>query len=259
MDIAGLGVGQFAQDALSDDVHDEHLRLAVAAVLQHHAVALRPLGCVHQVPTLLERDGRGHLDRGVLAAVHGAHGHRRVPLPRRGNVHQVHVIALAEVLEVVLVLEIANGGGPALGRHVGLGGRSALRHDVANGGDRHAVDPQQFAQEACAPSAHADHRHADLVQRRVLQAERALLPARTGWRAIFGSAGHVGSQHRRAAGTNRLHHFPPRDYIVLRYDHGRKLLSKIFLPTDERGSDRSAAEEDGNQTRIGLSVRDRDD
>ena len=60
--VGALGVQQLAEEARLHHAVDQHLLVAVVAVLDHHAVAARPLGDLDELPALLEGHRRRHLD-----------------------------------------------------------------------------------------------------------------------------------------------------------------------------------------------------
>jgi hypothetical protein len=99
--IAGFAVRHFAEHALTDHVQNQHLDLAVAAVLQHDAVLPGPFGRIDQVPALIERNRCGHLDSRVMSGIHRRHGHRHMPLPGCDHVDDIDVVPLTEILEIV--------------------------------------------------------------------------------------------------------------------------------------------------------------
>ena len=148
MDVGALGVGELAEHPRPDEVEDEALVPAVAAVLEDHAVPPRALGDVHEPPALLERDRGRDLDRGVDAVLHGRDRHRHVPAPRRRHVHEVEVSPLAEVLVVVVALRVALGLLlPGLDDRR-LRPRHLLGHDVADRLHLDPVDPEEVVEEA---------------------------------------------------------------------------------------------------------------
>ena len=114
VEVGRLAVQQLAEQPQAAEVQAEQFLAAVAAVLHHHAVLPRPLGRLHQLPAFVERDAGGHLREGVLAGIHRIHAHPRVPLPRRGDDHDVDVVALEHPL--VIFVAVAVGGRRLCGR-----------------------------------------------------------------------------------------------------------------------------------------------
>ena len=165
--IGALGVGQCAEDAFLDHLHDPELLAVVAAVLQHDAVALGLLGDLYEVNGFLVGRGDGDLAGGVQALPHGVASHGRVPFPWRADEGQVSVVGVAGGLPRVVVagedlrcgiLELADAG---------LGLLDFLGVDVADGGDlgvAFADEPFEHVDEARSAVAEADEGHAHLGQ-----------------------------------------------------------------------------------------------
>ena len=93
---------EVAELAEAAEVEREHLDLAVAAVLKLHAVALEPLGGLDELPAFVDGERRRNLDCDVFARVHRVEGDRNVELPRRGVVHEVDVLVVAELLPLLV-------------------------------------------------------------------------------------------------------------------------------------------------------------
>ena len=81
VEVAGLGVKNFAQDPHADEIQGHELDPVIAAVLHHLAVLLGFFGRFDERPAVLEGHGRRDLGRGVLAVLHGRQADRDVPFP----------------------------------------------------------------------------------------------------------------------------------------------------------------------------------
>ena len=135
VDVGALGVLEVAEEALAGEVQHEELFVAVAAILDDGTVALGLFSHVHELPALVDGDGGGDFDEGVLALFHDLEGHRHVPLPRGGDEDDVDVVAFEHLFPRVLVAEIHRGflAGDLL--DVGSGALGPGFNDVADGDD----------------------------------------------------------------------------------------------------------------------------
>jgi hypothetical protein len=173
VDVGRLRVRQLAEEPGPHHVQDHELVLAVAAVLEHHAMPARALGGVHQAPAVLEGRGRRDLHEHVLPRLHGRHRHGNVPAPRRRDVDDVEVVAADEVLEVRLARGVA-GGLLLSGLHdLGLGGGHAVLHEVADGVHLDPGYAEQIVEEARPTSAVSDEPDADDLARLEADADHA--------------------------------------------------------------------------------------
>ena len=175
VDVGTLDVEDLAEKPVLRHVERRQLEEIVDTVLEHHAVALRLLGGVHQLPALVERLRGGNLDGDVLAVLHGIDRHRNMLEPRRGDVDQVDVLTLAELL-------------PALLAAVGLGTRQAalledllrsldpLGIEVAQRLDLHAVEVRETADGTRTAHTQPDETDADGLHGLGPQAKDRLLP-----------------------------------------------------------------------------------
>jgi len=91
VNVRAFGVLDLAEKPLPDQVERQHLRLAVAAVLELHAMATGALARLHERPALLERQRCGHFDRHVLAMLHRVERDRRMQLPGTGDVDEIDI------------------------------------------------------------------------------------------------------------------------------------------------------------------------
>ena len=176
VDVRALAVHELAEDAVAHEVEREHLDVAVAAVLELHAVALRALGGLDERVALLKRHRGGHLDRDVLAMLHRVEGDLGVERPGRGDVYEVEVAfahrpvgggLVRPAVARRLVHEVLAGLGLAVLGEPRLLVRDAVPVEVAEGGHLDAGDVGQAVHGAGAAHPEADHADADLADRLV--------------------------------------------------------------------------------------------
>ena len=98
VDIRALRVREAAEYARMAEVPREQLVLPVAAVLQHHAVAARPLARLHDVPAVVERVCGRNLHQHVLPRVHRVKRDARMKIGRHGHIDHVHARIVARPL-----------------------------------------------------------------------------------------------------------------------------------------------------------------
>ena len=103
-------------------------------------IALGLLRGIDQLPAFVDGDGRGDLDEGVLAALHGLDGHRHVPFPRRGDVDDVDVVAGHHLLPGILGVGVDDRLLAGLRLHVVEGALGAFGLEVADRHDFSEVD-----------------------------------------------------------------------------------------------------------------------
>ena len=116
VDVAALGVDERAEQALVREVPREHLHLAVAAVLEHHAVAAGLLARLDDLPRLVERLRARHLGEHVLAGAQRVEDDPRVQRRGRGHVDDVDVRVVAHRLPRLLrpAVDPLRAGAPPL-------------------------------------------------------------------------------------------------------------------------------------------------
>src|ERR1035438_3594734 len=78
---------------------EQRLVIALTAVLQHHAMLASLLRGLHDVPAIFDSGHTVDFDCDILAVLRGVERHGRMPLPRRGNNHQVKVVAGEHLFE----------------------------------------------------------------------------------------------------------------------------------------------------------------
>ena len=169
---------EVAEEALPLQVQDEELLLAVAAVLEDRAVAPVFLGGVDEIPALVYRQAAVHFDEGVLAQLHRPDGHRLVPFPRGGDIHDVEVFACDEFLPGVFVAAVDRRcPSGLLPNDLGLGLR-AFGEDIAERDDFHEGRGDARGDVGTA-AVEADDAHADLFLRLRLQIPDGLVAGGT--------------------------------------------------------------------------------
>ena len=97
MQISSLGTDDISEDAVLGHVQRGQFEEIVAAVFQDDAMAARLFAQVHQIPALLQVQGRRHLDGHVLAMFQSIACHGIVVQPVGGDIYQVDVIAFAQL------------------------------------------------------------------------------------------------------------------------------------------------------------------
>ena len=126
-------------------------------------MALRLFGHVDELPALFDGGGGGHFHGHVLAALHGVGGHQHVGLPIGADIHQVDVVALAE-LAPGFTTRIGGGTWQSLGfQDVGLHGFHAVGLDVAQGDHGHTVDVGHAVDGIGTAHSEADEADADIL------------------------------------------------------------------------------------------------
>jgi len=175
VDVRALAVDELAELAMAHEVEREHLDIAVAAVLELHAVAARALGRLDARPALLQRHRRRHFDGDVLAVLHRVERDRRVQLPGRRDVDEIEV-AVAHRLPrlrlvgtralLAVVDEVAAGRRAAVLLHDLLHPVDARLVEVAERRDLHAGNRREAVHRAGAAHPEAHHADAHLLDRR---------------------------------------------------------------------------------------------
>ena len=184
MAVRSLHMDDFTEHALLDHVQAGQLEEIVAAVFQHHAVLAGTLGRVHQGPAF--RDGRrsGHLDGDMLPMLHRIDRDRGMKLPGNGQVNQVDVIPLAELLVAFLTAVFIQGAGGADPFQDLLGLFHAVRIQVAEGHDGRIFHIGQATDGAGAAVAETDEADPDVFDRLRGEAQHALLVRRARRRVV---------------------------------------------------------------------------
>ena len=165
VDVRTLDMEDVPEQPLPGHVERRQFEEVVNAVFEHHAVPLRLLGGVHQLPALFERRGGGNFDSDVFAVFHGVNGHRDVLLPRGHDVHQVDVVTLAKLFPALLAAIERRPGKPAAHENR-LRAVHALGIKVAKGFDLDAVEVREAFHGPGAAHAQPDEAHTNRLHRR---------------------------------------------------------------------------------------------
>ena len=177
----------------------------VNAVLEHHAVAPGLLGGVDQLPALVERHGCGNLDGHMLAVLHGVDGHRHMQLPRGADVHQVDVVALAELFPPLLAA-VRSRCGEIVFRENLLRLLDPLGIEVAERLDFDPVDMGETLHRTGAAHAQSDESDPHDRNRVDSQPQHRMLALGTGRLVEYDYAvGHAVTLRRRAAASAEQH------------------------------------------------------
>ena len=202
MDVGAFAVLQVAEEALALQVQDEEFLFAVAAVLEDRAMALVFFGGVDDIPALVDRQAAVHFDEGVLAELHRPDGHRLVPFPRGGDIHDVEVIARDQFLPGVLVAAVDRRRPAGLLPHdLGLRLR-AFVEDIAERDDFHEGRGDARG-DVGAAAVQADDTHADFFLRLRRQVPDRLVTSGTWTRRAHGGGGTMRQLRRIRLGLGR--------------------------------------------------------
>ena len=160
-------------------VESGELEEIIYAVLELHAVLACALRSVDKIPYLLHVHGCRHLYGHMLAMFHGIRGHHHMGLPVGGDIHEVYVIPLAELLPHLLVAAVCNSLVAAVLLEDVLAFLHILRLSVAQG---HDIGTFNLAHAVNGPwSAHTQSDEADTYcfKGRSRKAEHILLSGRS--------------------------------------------------------------------------------
>ena len=182
VDIAALRMNDFSEKTLLRHVEGREFEEVVHAVLDHHAVAACPFGGVDQLPALGDALRGGNFQGDVLAVFHGIDGHRDVLQPRGDDVHQVEVVALAELFPALLAAVFIGPGHARLFEYP-LVLLDPLGVKVAQRPYFHVVDESQPGDGAGTPHAQSDDADPDHRDRLGGEAQQRLL--------VWGAFGRV--------------------------------------------------------------------
>ena len=164
VDVSTLAVHEFAEETETAHVEREKLGLAVAAVLELHAVHACLLGGLDEFPALVEGERAGDLDESVLPRAHRIERHRDVQLPRRRVVHAIDAIPIAHRLVGVLAHELPRRRTLGVLEPLLLAVHRALP-DVAERGHLDARNAGDAVHRTAAAGSDADASDADLLHR----------------------------------------------------------------------------------------------
>ena len=175
MDVGAFAMDEFAEHALLGHVEGGQLEEVVAAVLEHHAVALGLFGHVDELPAFFNGGGSRHFEGHVFAMLHGVGGHHDMGLPVGADVDEVDVIALAELAPAVAA-RIGSGTWQFFCfKDLGLNGFYAVGLNVTEGHDGHAVNVGHAVDGIGTAHAEADEADTDILDRGDGELKDALL------------------------------------------------------------------------------------
>ena len=165
MHIRRLAVHEIAEDTLAAKVERQELRLAVAAVLELHAVTLRALRGLDLRPALVNRHRGRDFGKDVLAVLHRIERNGRMQVPRRRRIDDVDVRIFAQRL-VRLGSEILLRLRKTAVRDGLLLFRDFLGDDIADRRHLHPGNCRQPPDRTRPTRAKADDADTDLLHRR---------------------------------------------------------------------------------------------
>ena len=164
MDIGGFTVEQIPNHSLPDHVEEHELVAPVIDVFHHHAVFLRCLTGIHDLPELFQGNGHGHFHKGVRSVPHAIACDAGMRTPIRADDDRIR-LQLAEHGEI---LHFTAGISRRLfPRFFPYPVHSAFRQiplQVAHAGNLHAVHHAHLSQVGETAATHADESYPDPVQ-----------------------------------------------------------------------------------------------
>ena len=169
VDVSGLAVNDLTKQPHPCHVERKKLRLAVAAVFEHHAVAARLLARLHLLPELFDSERTGHLGEHMLAVEHGAHVDRMVRFPVGDGIHNIHVRIGAQAfipLDPCVFLRFRESvlHSPVVCLC------NAARNPIADGGHAHTRQDRKPSHTARSTGPYADEPDPNLVHGLVMVA-----------------------------------------------------------------------------------------
>ena len=200
---------ELAEKTEPAEVERQQLLLAVAAVLELHAMAPSRLGGIDERPALVDEHRARNLDHHVLAAAHRLKRDGHMGVPRGAVVDDIDLgqVAKAPVLGIAAAEHLRRAAGALrddLRRPLGEVGT-----DVAHGDDVDARHLRQTTHGPSASSAAADDADADAPHRR---------------------APEVAHRRARDAGAPARTLRGDRDDSTRRGHHPNEVLSRIHVP-----------------------------
>ena len=178
VDVSTLGTDDVTEHAILSHRQGIHLVIVVAAVLQDEAMLAGLLAHVNQAPALIQVHGARHLDGSMLAVLHGTLSHREMVVPVGSDIHQVDVLALAQLL-VSLFTAVDGSRFQALLAQIFLRFFSTILLVIAESHDFNARDMAETHHRPWSTHTEAHEAHAHGLQFRSLQAQHILLSSRT--------------------------------------------------------------------------------
>jgi hypothetical protein len=178
--VAALGVQEFAEHALAHQHQRQHLAPVVTAVLHHHGVLLVLLLRFDHRPAVVHAVGGRHFRRHVLAGLERGQHHRHVPFPRRGCEHEVELLFTAHALEIAIALRVERRRRLAGVHHQFARALRVRGIDVADRLQLDAFERQVVLKVVRAHAAHADEADAHPIERRRRKQQRVGAPEKRG-------------------------------------------------------------------------------
>ena len=163
MDVGTFAVDEFAEHAFLGHVKGGQLEEVVAAVLEHHAVALGLFSHIDELPAFFDGGGSRHFNGHMLSLSHGFHGHGDMCLPVGADVDEVNVVAGDKFLPSLATRVGSGAGQPSAFKDVGLYALDAVGLNVAQSDDGHAVDVGDTIHGIIAAHTEADETDADIL------------------------------------------------------------------------------------------------
>ena len=139
---------------------------------------LRALTGVHELPAFVHRHRGRHLDKGMLALLHGFQRHRHMPGPGRGDINHIKVFARDHLLPDVFRAAVNGRAGASFFLANVRRAPGPVIAQITNGhhlGKFNAEAGSDMGQTA----VQADDRHPDFRLRRGGEIMHGLLPRRT--------------------------------------------------------------------------------
>ena len=171
MDVGTLGAEDITEEALLSHVECGELEEVIDAVLEHHAVTLRALSRVDDVPSFLEGRHSRYFTSDVLALLHGIDHHRSVTCPVGSDVDQVDVGAVAELLPCLFATAVSSSFGEASLLEDGLALLDTVGMKVTESLDLYALDLGEAFDGTRATHTQPDEAHANDGYRSVTESE----------------------------------------------------------------------------------------
>ena len=177
MDVSTLSAEDITEEALLSHVERGELEEVIDAVLEHHAVTLRALSRVDDIPSFLEGRHSWYFTSDVLALLHGIDHHRSVTCPVGSDVDQVDVGAVAELLPCFFATAVSSSFGEASLLEDGLALLDTVGMKVTESFDLYALDLGEALDGTRATHTQPDEAHANDGHRSMTESEYISLPS----------------------------------------------------------------------------------
>ena len=177
VDVGTLGAEDITEEALLSHVECGELEEVIDAVLEHHAVTLRALSRVDDVPSFLEGRHSWYFTSDVLALLHGIDHHRSVTCPVGSDVDQVDVGAVAELLPCLFATAVSSCFGEACLLEDSLALLDTVGVKVTERLDLYALDLGEALDGTRTTHTQPDEAHANDRHRSMTESEYISLPS----------------------------------------------------------------------------------